>query len=116
MKIERFGLTFLGVAGLACLYVAVGRAVSLSGSAGITVVAGSSQELAQNVRPRPTSGVRLAESYGKLPLSFEVNKGQVASEVKFLSRGTGYTLFLTGNEAVLSLKKPVQKANGKWPM
>ena len=48
---------------------------------------------------------RLAESYGKLPLSFEVNKGQTDSRVKFLSRGGGYSLFLTGNEAVLSLRK-----------
>jgi hypothetical protein len=47
----------------------------------------------------------LAEAYGKLPLSFEINKGQTDSQVKFLSRGSGYSLFLTGNEAVLSLKK-----------
>jgi hypothetical protein len=48
---------------------------------------------------------RLVESYGKLPLSFEINKGQTDSRVKFLSRGSGYSLFLTGNEAVLSLRK-----------
>src|SRR3989475_3948215 len=46
---------------------------------------------------------RLAESYGKLPLSFEANKGQTDRRVKFLSRGTGYTLFLTSDEAVLAL-------------
>jgi hypothetical protein len=49
---------------------------------------------------------RLAEAYGKLPLSFEINRGQTDSQVKFLSRGSGYSLFLTGNEAVLALKKP----------
>jgi hypothetical protein len=49
---------------------------------------------------------RLAEAYGKLPLSFEINKGQADSQVKFLSRGSGYSLFLTGNEAVLALRKP----------
>ena len=54
---------------------------------------------------------RLAESYGKLPLSFEVNKGQTDSRVKFVSRGSGYSLFLTGNEAVLSLRK--SNSNGK---
>jgi hypothetical protein len=59
---------------------------------------------------------RAVESYGKLPLSFEVNKGQTDSRVKFLSRGSGYSLFLTGNEAVLSLRKPVQRANGKRQM
>jgi hypothetical protein len=44
-------------------------------------------------------------SYGKLPLSFEVNNGQVDDSVKFLSRGNGYTLFLTSTEAVLSLRR-----------
>src|SRR5438477_6213845 len=47
---------------------------------------------------------RLAGSYGKLPLSFEANQGQTDPRVKFLSRGKGYTLFLTGDEAVLSLR------------
>jgi hypothetical protein len=55
----------------------------------------------------------LVEAYGKLPLSFEVNKGQTDQQVKFLSRGSGYSLFLTGNEAVLALRKPIQMANGK---
>src|SRR3989442_1712589 len=49
---------------------------------------------------------RLAETYGKLPLSFEANHGQTDRQVKFLSRGTGYRLFLTANETVLSLRKP----------
>jgi hypothetical protein len=45
----------------------------------------------------------LADHYGKLPLSFEPNRGQTAAPVKFLSRGPGYTLFLTADEAVLKL-------------
>ena len=48
---------------------------------------------------------RLAEVYGKLPLSFEANVGQTDGRVKFLSSGTGYRLFLTQDEAVLSLRK-----------
>jgi hypothetical protein len=63
-----------------------------------------------------TAQPRLAEAYGKLPLSFEINRGQTDSQVKFLSRGNGYSLFLTGNEAVLALKKPVQMAKGKRQM
>ncbi len=49
---------------------------------------------------------RSVEAYGKLPLSFEINRGQTDPQVKFLSRGSGYSLFLTGSEAVLALKKP----------
>jgi hypothetical protein len=45
------------------------------------------------------------EAYGKLPLHFEANQGQTAGQVKFLSRGPGYTLFLTPTEAVLALKQ-----------
>src|SRR3989441_1834599 len=53
---------------------------------------------------------RLAETYGKLPLSFEANHGQTDRQVKFLSRGSGYSLFLTSNETVLSLRKPTAPA------
>jgi len=47
----------------------------------------------------------LAAAYGQLPLAFEENQGQTAEEVKFLSRGAGYTVFLTSDEAVLRLRK-----------
>jgi hypothetical protein len=50
--------------------------------------------------------VRLTEAYGKLPLSFEANQGQTDPQVKFFSRGHGYSLFLTADEAVLALHKP----------
>jgi len=46
---------------------------------------------------------RVLEEYGKLPLSFEANEGQSDPDVKFLSRGHRYTLFLTASEAVLVL-------------
>jgi len=54
---------------------------------------------------RPTAPT-VAEEYGRLPLSFEVNQGQVASNVRFLAREAGYTLFLTADEAVLALRIP----------
>lgn len=46
-------------------------------------------------------------NYGKLPISFEANRGQTDSRVRFLAHGRGYTLFLTSNEAVLAPKKDV---------
>src|SRR5712664_2453254 len=49
---------------------------------------------------------RLSESYGKLPLHFEANRGQTDKDVHFLSRGPGYSLYLTASEAVLVLAKP----------
>jgi hypothetical protein len=49
---------------------------------------------------------RVAENFGRLPLSFELNKGQVDKQVKFLAHGPGYDLFLTSTEAVLRVQKP----------
>src|SRR6202521_5826265 len=48
---------------------------------------------------------RVAQSYGDLPLSFEENRGQSDPRVRFLSRGAGYTFFLTPGEAVLALSQ-----------
>jgi len=40
------------------------------------------------------------------PLTFEPNRGQTDSRVRYLARGRGYTLFLTGAGAVLTLTQP----------
>ncbi len=40
--------------------------------------------------------------YAALPLGFEPNQGQTDPQVKYMARGGGYTLFLTGREAVFS--------------
>jgi hypothetical protein len=44
-------------------------------------------------------------NYGNLPLSFEANQGQTELQVRFLSRGDGYSLFLTDTAATLALTK-----------
>jgi Big-like domain-containing protein/carboxypeptidase family protein/beta-propeller repeat-containing protein/IPT/TIG domain-containing protein len=48
---------------------------------------------------------QIAENYGRLPLSFEMNEGQIDPEVKFFSRGAGYGLYLTSSEAMIALNK-----------
>jgi hypothetical protein len=50
---------------------------------------------------------RLMEAYSNLPLSFEENQGQKAQEVRYVSRGAGYELFLASQEAVLALRAPI---------
>ena len=57
-------------------------------------------------RPEPSQPLHSAANYGNLPLAFEPNQGQTDPQVQFLSRGRGYTLFITPQGAVLSLKKP----------
>jgi len=61
----------------------------------------------------PKAQARILDSYGKLPLTFEANHGQTDSRVKFLSRAGGYTLFLTGDEAVIALRGKAKAAAPK---
>jgi hypothetical protein len=51
----------------------------------------------------PAMRSKIAAEYGKLPLAFELNQGQADARVKFLSRGPGYTLFLTQTAVVFQL-------------
>ncbi len=69
-------------------------------------------------RTRPTlsphdraASTRVRKIYGKLPLSFEANQGQADGQVRFLSRGESYSLYLTASEAVLALGEASQNAN-----
>ena len=47
----------------------------------------------------------LADIYERLPLSFEENRGQTDPQVKFLSRGEGFSVYLASNEAVFKLRR-----------
>src|SRR5256885_1157969 len=54
-----------------------------------------------------------------LPVAFELNLGQTDPQVKYLARGNGYNLFLTSNEAVLSLatrRSSSRKQKGNNPL
>src|SRR5215204_6523090 len=62
----------------------------------------------------PQTRTKIAERFGELPLSFEINRGQTDPAVKFLSHGPGYDLFLTANEAVLSLSKSLTPVVDKF--
>jgi hypothetical protein len=64
--------------------------------------------------PSPSSGrnaaggavpARLLQAYGQMPLSFTANGGQADSRFDFISRGSGYQLFLSSTEAVLLLQQ-----------
>src|SRR2546425_5052800 len=62
---------------------------------------------------------RAYERYGKLPMSFEANAGQIDPRVKFIARGSASTLFLTSKGAVLTFRTPAKKGtatfNGQLP-
>ncbi len=63
----------------------------------------------------PSPGIKDAKSLGviehykQFPLSFEPNRQQTNNaDIKFLARGEGYILFLTGKDAVFSVGKAPQ--------
>src|SRR5437762_9888167 len=54
---------------------------------------------------------QVRSAFAQLPLAFEENRGQTDPQVKFLARGSGYELFLTGDEAVLSLSRSANNSS-----
>jgi hypothetical protein len=65
----------------------------------------------------PPEGMKeqVLEAYGQLPLTFEPNRGQTDSQVLFLARSQGATLFLTPTEAVLTLGPLAGATPGREP-
>jgi hypothetical protein len=56
-----------------------------------------------------------AANYGKLPTTFEANVGQTDPQVKFLSRGSGYVVFLTSGGMVFSAHSQLVANTGAQP-
>ena len=49
-----------------------------------------------------------------LPLAFEPNQGQTDSQVKYMARGSGYTVFLTSSDAVFALHSSSHSTAGRF--
>src|SRR5882672_204036 len=88
--------------------------MSLTPAAPAKPVAARERPTRMAATPSPDS-VKLGarEAYGKLPLSFEPNRGQADPQVKYLSRGQGYTLLLNATEAVLALRSADYEASAE---
>ena len=69
----------------------------------LLTVAGSASAGAQSGAQVP-SAASIPANYAKLPLTFELNHGQIDPRVRFVSQGPGYTAFLPGDGMVLSLR------------
>lgn len=80
------------------------------------------QQATAAVSPGPQSPAtlqRVTATMMGMPLQFEANHGQVDAQVKFLSRGSGYTLFLTPTESVMVLQQreaTSQRSGGHDPL
>ncbi|HWS88856.1 MAG TPA: SBBP repeat-containing protein [Pyrinomonadaceae bacterium] len=63
----------------------------------------SAADTAGAARPATTEQ-SAREAFGRIPLSFEANRGQTDGSVDFFARGAGYALFLKPSEAVFALR------------
>lgn len=95
----------LGLSLLVALTVCAMFAVCVSTSALDNPTTAVSRKAGNSASQQPSAAVkqRAMTAFGNLPLTFEPNQGQTDSQVKFLSRGHGYNLFLTSKEAVFTL-------------
>jgi len=66
-------------------------------------LANAANHAAANEAPEKVKAQALV-SYGKLPLSFEENRGQTEARVRFLSHGKNYTILLSPSEVFLNLQ------------
>ncbi len=83
-------------------------ATPLTAASPAASVAASSLLTATTALTDATAGLGAGQlaSYGRLPLSFEANRGQTDASVGYLAHGAGYGLYLTGADAVLALSVP----------
>ena len=75
-----------------------------AGKLGTTVVAPHTRETGAKEKALVASE-RLSKTYGKLPLSFEANRGQIDPSVQFVAQGHKQALLLKSSQAVLILQK-----------
>ena len=87
------------------LFLTCGAAASASSPAGAASPAPASTAASK----------RVAAHYGKIPLGFEANQGQTDPHAQFLSRGSGYSLFLTPDEVILNLERQKPASSSQAP-
>ncbi len=83
------GITLLGFTGVSC---ATHRNTVLI--KGKELLHEHQAETSTSKAPDAATQAKIQVTYAKLPLHFEPNQGQTDEQVHFLSRGSGYNLFL----------------------
>jgi uncharacterized repeat protein (TIGR01451 family) len=108
------GLVVLLVAGSVLLGLGSGRHAqeSVTQKSVAQHLASPGAELSRlSLKSKPESRAIL----GQLPLIFEPNQGQADPAVKFLAHGSGYSLFLDANSAVLAMQTAPSSSSSAKP-
>ena len=69
----------------------------------------------KDIHPRSGSGVKPDIDFGKIPLYFIANHGQVKGKAKFYAKASRYTLWLTKQGLVFDSFKKVEDNNTPRP-
>ncbi len=83
----------------------LGMILSAGAVAEAAASAGQSPATDLAAAPEARDEAQTVQNYGRLPLSFEANRGQTDGQVKFVSRGNGYSVYLTDRAAILALTR-----------
>lgn len=83
----------------------------------LALACGKKEENAQREEPPPPQAqqVQAVQAYGKLPLSFTENRGQVAEPVRFYIRGSQGSVFFTPQEVVYDIVEKTSSLDRKRP-
>lgn len=93
MKSAHHRLVFLALL-LVCFFCAASQVRPLN-----------SKTSAASLKPADAATqARVNDAYGRLPLNFEINRGQADPSIKFLSRGGNYSFSLAPTGATLHLR------------
>lgn len=71
------------------------------------VVAGMPTQAVASLLDDGVNNEKIVDLYENMALSFEINQGQTDPQVRFLSRGPGYTMFITQAGFALSLEQQI---------
>src|ERR1700693_429984 len=91
---------FAAVTGAAVLLGVAILAISAVGSHSGSMQGPESGVASADIFAAASAKTSALERFRKSPMMFEANEGQTDKRVKFISRGAGYTLFLTDDSAV----------------
>ena len=112
MKSKRFGFVAIAIIAMfATLSLASTHGAVTRIDAGASLAHRGTALGAARLFKSPISSTKpqLANLSALRELRFEPNRGQTDSKVKFIGRGSGYTLFLSTTEAAFAIPKPVKQ-------
>jgi hypothetical protein len=102
IRIARLVMAGLGLIALTAFILHLNRAHFVANQK-----VASDAATAQVSTPAPKSAADWSKAIRQSPIAFQKNEGQTGAPVRYVAHGAGYELFLTNQEAVVTLRQPV---------